>query len=60
MADDEVPAWVEEVGVSVAYPVLLVGTLVLFWALSVVCEERFVPALSVICDKSLMLPYSYG
>ncbi|KAH8087719.1 calcium ion antiporter [Aureococcus anophagefferens] len=52
MADeDEVPAWVGELGAAPSYVLLITGTLVLFWALSVVCEERFVPALSVICER---------
>ena len=29
---------------------LVVAVAVVFWCLSVVCEERFVPALAVICD----------
>ena len=52
MADeDEVPAWVGELGAAPSYVLLITGTLILFWALSVVCEERFVPALSVICER---------
>ena len=29
---------------------LVVAVAIVFWCLSVVCEERFVPALAVICD----------
>lgn len=47
---DEVPAWVYDIGSTPSVVILGVGTLILFWGLSVVCEERFVPALSVICD----------
>ena len=29
---------------------LVIAVAIVFWCLSVVCEERFVPALAVICD----------
>ena len=32
------------------WALLVVAVAIVFWCLSVVCEERFVPALAVICD----------
>ncbi|KAJ1462823.1 Sodium/calcium exchanger protein-domain-containing protein [Pelagophyceae sp. CCMP2097] len=49
--DDGVPEWVGDVGLPLAWPILVLATLTLFWALAVVCEERFVPALQVLCDR---------
>ena len=46
MSEGELPDWIAAIGLPVAYPLLIAATLVLFWCLSVVCEERFVPALS--------------
>ena len=48
--EEDVPAWVAAWGVW-AWGVLLVGTALCFWAQAVVCEERFVPALNVICSR---------
>ncbi|KAJ8600037.1 hypothetical protein CTAYLR_001904 [Chrysophaeum taylorii] len=48
--DDESSWFVAVVGLPGAAVVLVAATVVLFWALSTVCEERFVPALSVICE----------
>lgn len=48
--EEAIPAWVEELGLPASYALLLGGTLICFWALATVCEERFVPALTVICD----------
>lgn len=35
---------------ALAYLLLFAAVAVVFWCLSVVCEERFVPALAVVCD----------
>lgn len=47
----DVPGWVDDVGSPGAVVLLTVGALVLFWGLSVVVEERFVPALSVLSER---------
>ena len=48
--EEDLPAWVDAWGVW-AWAVLLAGTALCFWAQAVVCEERFVPALNVICSR---------
>ena len=48
---EDLPGWIQEVGTVGAYVILLTVIGMIFWALAVVCEERFVPSLGVICEK---------
>lgn len=41
------PAWIDNGG----YIIVLWGVCVMFWALALVCEEYFVPALHVLCEE---------
>jgi len=53
MADDDegVADWIEDGG----WALLIIGMLVAFWGLAVVCEDFFVPALNVMCE-TLKIP----
>ena len=45
--DEAVAEWISGGG----YVLLIVGLLAIFWALAVVVEDYFVPALNIMCEK---------